>query len=503
MKFSLRPRDRAPELAQLQKASVRLAVPYIAGNLMASAVFFIDALMLSRVGRAELAAASMAGVLLWRLTETTGCIQVGTAAIVSRRWGAEQFRAAREAASHGILLAGALGLLLGGPLIALLPAILKLLGAEPDVLRAGAAYAGAILCVFPLTQMSINLGASMRAAGDTRTPLLASILANLINVLGNYILIFGHWGAPRLGMLGAGIASALGFASGFAFLALAAMRGVRPKRLFTEPVYSKDPVTEPELDLLPAPVLHIEGKGKEARAEAGDPRDNPEFRLVRGGARPWLRGVTPKLLGVSAPSLLEEILVSIGFLLFIRLIAEFGTTALAAHASVVRIESLSFMIGAGFAVSASTLVGQSLGRRDSRTALLAFKLCAWLAIVLMGMLGILLSTFPQWLLGWFSHEADFLALAVPLLLIAALEQPMIGLGSTLSGGLRGAGDTISPTLAQLGGNIVVRVGLGYTLGFLAGLGVAGIYWATLIDWSLRSVILLARLAGGHWKRRQI
>lgn len=525
----------ARESSALQRAAIRLATPFIAGNLLQSFVFFVDALMLARVGEAELAAVSITGILLWRSTEIVGCLQIGVAAFVSRRWGEELYGRARRAASHGISLAFLLGLAAALALLPQLKPILRALGAEPDVAGAGAAYAAAVICAFPLNQVLINLAASMRAAGDSRTPFLASIITNITNIVFNYLLIFGHFGFPRLGMLGAGIATAIAITLGAFSLLTAAAVGVRPRRLFAaqRPACPKEVSVEPEQDLpLALPLEGLPGQTEpiplgpplpengEAEREApaplpaaafapaspprmrgATPRDaDPVFRLTRHGFRLRIPVVTGRILRISAPALLEEALISIGFFAFIRLIAGFGTTALAAHSAVVRIESLSFMIGAGFSVAASTMVGQSLGRRDPRSAVLAFAWCAWFSAVSMATLGIIYALIPEALLSWFSREKDFLSIAIPLLIIVSIEQPLIGAAATLSGGLRGAGDTLSPSLAQLFGNILIRVGGGYFLSVRLGMGVQGVYWATVADWGMRFVVLFSLVLRGRWRR---
>ncbi len=157
------------------------------------------------------------------------------------------------------------------------------------------------------------------------------------------------------------------------------------------------------------------------------------------------------------------------------------------------------MMGVGFAVSASTLVGQALGRRDPRMARRAFWLCALFAMSIMGIIGSVLAAAPGWFLGHFSREREFLGIGIPLLIIAAIEQPMIGATATLSGGLRGAGDTLSPTISQFYGTLGVRVGIGYLLAFHYKMGIQGMYWATVIDWTVRAAILTALVLGGRWK----
>lgn len=490
----VRPRRTARPLL---RPALRLAIPSMAENILQSAVFLVDALMLAAVGELELAAVSMTGIFLWRLTEVIGCLQIGTAAFVARRWGEGRADQARIAATHGVTLAAALGLLTALVVLPFTPWIFRLLSGGEELVGVSVVYTTAILLVFPITQIRINLSASLRAAGDTRTPTLASIVVNLLNVALNYVLIFGKFGLPRLGMAGAGIATALALVIGTGVLLVLAGRGLHPKRLFDEPVVPE--VNPAELGIEPStnPVIPAAQTPPAPPDAAAAP--DATFRLVREGFRLRVPGVTGTIFRVSRVSLLEELIVSVGFLTFYRMIATFGTTAMAAHSAVVRLESLSYMIGAGLAVSSSTLVGQSLGRRETATAARAFQLCALLAASLMGTLGIVYAAIPHHLLGWFSMRPGFIELAVPLMIIAAIEQPLIGIAATLGAGLRGAGDTFSPTIAQLVGNLGFRIGFGYLLAFHFGLGIQGIYWATVIDWFLRTLVLTGFILRGRWR----
>ncbi len=502
---------------------VRLAIPSTIENLLQSFVFLVDAWMLAQVGETELAAVSLTGIFLWRLTEVVGCIQKGSAAFVARRWGEGRHDSARTAVTHGVVLAATLGLLAASAILFLLPAIFSLLGGRGEVINVAVAYTTAVLLAFPFTQMLINLASSFRAAGDTRTPALATILVNILNVILNYILIFGKFGFPALGMLGSGIATGLSLFAGWAFLMSMAARGVRPRSLFLPVATPKLDETEKQIEaggvsalthphlLTPqSPRSPDDAESKAATLSKKSVRILPpkpplpeRFHLTARGLRLYLRDTTSTILRISRPTLVEELIVSVGFLTFFRMIAESGMTALAAHSAVVRIESISYMMGVGFAVAASTMVGQFLGRSDPRNAGRALWLCTAFAMSIMGLLGILFCLFPGVILSRFSEGREFLSIAIPLLIIAAIEQPMLGAATTLSGGLRGAGDTLSPTISQAFGTLGVRVGIGYVLAFPMEMGIQGIYWATVIDWTLRTAILAALIARGRWRRVQV
>src|SRR5262249_7720869 len=152
------------------------------------------------------------------------------------------------------------------------------------------------------------VGSGLRGAGDTRTPLVLGALVNVINIGANYVLIFGKLGFPALGVQGSGLASALAFATGVS-LALT---------LLLRPGYALSPGA--------APLA-------------------PSAAIVR------------RVLAIGSPTAAEQLLMQIGFMIYLAIAAQYGTSAVAAYFIGVRILAMSFLPGFGFGVAASTMVG--------------------------------------------------------------------------------------------------------------------------------------------------
>lgn len=474
--------------------TVRLATPSVLENLLNSGTFLVDGLMVASLGADALAAVGIVGVFLWRLNFVFGCTRVGAGAMVSRRWGEGNFAEARRVFTHCTVLSMIIAAFLWG----LLPFLRPLMGAffaPGSALDLAVIYFKINLLALPFHMSAMNMASCLRAAGDTRTPLVVSILVNLVNVLLNYMLIFGKFGAPEWGLFGAAVATALASTLGFLVLLGCGLRGLRPRRLF--PAADIEPVSVfgEEPDSL-TPARHDPSK----IFFKGEP-----FRFSRAGIKPWIPKLTPRLLRISHPVFWEEVAITAGFVGFIWMIARFGEVAVAAHTATIRLESFSFQIGHGIAAAVATLVGQSLGAGSVDTAKRVFTLCLTLAISAMSIIGIILALFPEWLVGWFTApgEMEFLSLAVLILLISSLEQPLVGSAMVLSGGLRGAGHTRAPFIAQLIGTIPVRLGLGYFLAFPMGMGVVGLIWATVADWGVRTIYLAYVLRRGKWAEQVV
>ncbi len=267
---------------------VRLAVPSIIENLLQSAVYLVDALMLAQVGELELAAVSLTGIFLWRLTEIVACFQKGSSAFVARRWGEGRHDRASRAATHGVALAAVLGLVAVSIVLPFLGWIFRKLGGEERIIPVAVGYATMVLLAFPFTQMFINLSSSVRAAGDTRTPAFATILINACNVLLNYLLIFGHFGFPRLGMQGAGIATGISLFMGWAFLMTMTGRGLRPRSIFHTQVLAEADDSEKAIEagglsakgFGPAPSMEKDEKDLEQRSRS--PKEDFTTKSTKG-----------------------------------------------------------------------------------------------------------------------------------------------------------------------------------------------------------------------------
>ena len=251
-----------------------------------------------------------------------------------------------------------------------------------------------------------GLRRGVRAAGDTRTPLWVSIVGASTNVFLNWVLIYGNLGAPRLGVAGAAIATNV---------ALVVMTGH-----FV--------------------VLWV------ARALV--------VRPGRGGWRPDL-DLQVRLLRIGLPTGVEGGFFQLGLLAFQRVIAGFGTNAIAAYNVGSMLLSFSFMPGVAFSMAASTLVGQHLGAGDPRRAEREGWRSMWIAIVSMALCGLLLAVFARPIGALFTDDVGLIDLTILILTILGIAHPFMAVEFALGGALRGAGDTVFPMLSVFAGLVVV------------------------------------------------
>ncbi len=447
----------APEArTSLNRTILRLAMPAVVENLLQTVVFFADTLMIGWLrDPTALAAAGLAGTLLYLLHTLFNALAVSGAALVAQAWGARRPERAREFGGQALLLSGLLSLATMAVFLPLAPTYLRWMGAEPDVVAAGSRYIRIILAASLLGWPMQVANGIMRGAGDTRTPMWNTLAMNAWNIAANGVLIFGLGGFPALGLDGAAWGSMTARSLG-GILALRALL-------------------------------------------RGHTRLSLPWRAVACWRPPILR----TLVHLAIPTGIEGAVAQSGYLVFTRLVASLGTVSLAAHQIALRVESLSYMPSWGLAVAATTLVGQALGARDPDLAERALRRTLLFSLAFNGLLSLGFLAFARPLVSLFGSTPEVLALAAMALAIAAAEMPALGLEMILAGGLRGAGDTRSPMVVTLVGVLFLRIAVVYLLAIQMGWGLAGVWWGTAIDWNARALLMWILFRRGRWRERRL
>ncbi|HKB15871.1 MAG TPA: MATE family efflux transporter, partial [Planctomycetota bacterium] len=230
LSFAPLPAPRLPALlTPLRREILRLAWPAAIQNLLQTGLFVVDTKMVGLLpGPGPLAACGIVGPLIWSITVIFTVFTVGTTALVARAKGEGDEGKARSAVASALALAGMLGLPVAVAGIAAARPIVEVFAGEkvPAEVRAMAVgYLRFTIAAFPFDFLALAAMASLRGAGDTKTPMHATLGANLFNVLGNWLLIYGNAGFPRLGVPGAGLATATAGVLEAGYLLLALERG--------------------------------------------------------------------------------------------------------------------------------------------------------------------------------------------------------------------------------------------------------------------------------------
>lgn len=434
----------------LRHAILDLAWPVIVANFLQVLATTIDLVMVGRIGVAEIAAVGTGGNLVFFTFTIMIGVTSGTVALVARAVGARQQREAEQFLSQSLVA----GVLLSIPMVIVGVFFARELVAPfsptPQVATLAAEYVSIIFLSVPALFVIFIGTAALRAAGDSRTPLAIGVVENLVNFGINYALIFGNFGFPALGVRGAAIGTALAyFVGAVLFLGLLVDRRVR---------------------------IGIDRKALVFHA-------------------PTVR----RILRIGLPAAAEQLAFQVGILIWIVFVVSYGESAVAAHQIGLRVQSFAFMPGLGLSIASSALVGQSLGatlpERAERSAREATKM----AIAIMGVISAFNFVFAPWIALAFAEPGAAVNLSVTFIRLHALSIPAVGLFFTLSGSLRGAGDTRWPLYASVFGTYAIRLPLSAVLGYGLGWGLIGVWIALPVEYYLRSVIILQRFNSGAWK----
>mgnify|MGYP001764241420 CR=1 FL=1 len=441
--------------AEANKEVLKLATPALAEQIMMALIGMADMIMVSRIGPAAIAAVGLTNQPMMFAMAIFMALNVGTTAVVARHVGANESDAANETARQSLILVGILGLIMGVIMFFAAEQILLFMGAEADTMFYAVKYFKivAVSMVFNTIQMSVN--SMVRGAGDTKSPMYNNMTVNIINLVGNFLLINGILFFPKMGVTGAAVATAFSRFVG-SMMALS-------------------------LVLIPGKRITV------------NLRERFHFN--------W--EIAARVAKIGFPAAIEQFIMRGGMVIFTRTISGLGTVTYAAHQVALNITSLSFTTGQGFAMSATSLVGRSLGAKKPDMAEMLANAAHKLAMMVSGCVAIILFFFGKQVAFLYSNDIAVLTQAAIALRIIALVQPSQSTQFVLAGALRGAGDTKWPLYSTLVGVWGFRVVLSYIFVRVLGYGLVGAWVAMAVDQFARSSIILYRFRSNKWKHVRV
>jgi MATE family multidrug resistance protein len=298
------------------------------------------------------------------------------------------------------------------------------------------------------------LAAFFRGLGDTRTPLVATIVDNVVNAVLAYGLVLGRLGLPAWGVAGAGVATSIAEWVGAAILFAAFLAPGTRRRFGTRPVA-------------------------------------PRLAEIR------------RFLWTGAPIGGQWLLDMSSFAIFTTLVARMGNASMAATQAMISLLSTSFMQAIGIGLAATTLVGRYKGAGDLDSAERSHRSARRLALALAVGVAAAFVGFPETLLRLYVDDPQVLRLGRPLLALGAAFQLFDAVQIVAGGALRGAGDTRWPFLTQTALAWALRLPLVWLFAFALGGGVVGAWYAEFVFILALAVALVWRFRSGAWKRVRI
>ena len=427
-----------------------LAFPSILANLLFSGVAIVQMKFVGMLGPEALAAVGVGQRVFFALQAVLMAVSAGTTALVARAWGAEDRDEASRVTAISLAAGGVFALLVTVPGILAAAPVAAIFGLDEVTVELAASNIR-WMSVFNLAfAVNFILGAALRAAGDAWSPLWIGAGVNVLNVPLLYMFVFGHYGAPPMGVAGAAVAGGLSFTLGSAVM-VALWLGQR-------------------------------------------------FRLKYVAAKWWRRERLARLLQIGYPAGLEVAVFQVGYFAFLMLIGHYyGTKAFAAYNVGASLLMVCFVVGFGFSIAGATLAGQHLGAGDLRGAARSGWRSAAYAVVAMGSVGTAVAVYAPELATFFlGDEPETVALAVQMAYIMAAMTPLMAIDFAIGGALRGAGDTRFPLLATMVGLLGARCTLAAGFTLLAW-PVVWVYGAMIAECVVKAVMLGARFASGRWQ----
>lgn len=430
------PKQTWKTLAPQLRLVWQLSLPAILTQITTIAMQYIDSAMVGALGADASAAIGLVASSTWLFGGVTTAVSAGFSVQVAHRIGAGEDTEARTVVRHGLAAAltlAALLALLGLVICRQLPCWL---GGGAEICADASAYFLTFSLMLPFSQLNSLTAGFLQCAGDMVTPSVLNAVMCGLDVVCNALLI------PHFGVLGAGVGTAL--ACALVSLAMGWCCCVR----------------------------------------------NAQLRLRRGEAHAFRPEILKKAFRIGAPVAVQEIAMNGAMVASTMILAPLGAAAIAANSFAVTAESLCYMPGYGVGSAATTLVGRSVGAGDAAQARRYGNICTALGGALMGCTGLLMMIFCPFVFRLLTPVVEVRTLAAQALRIGLLAEPLFGVSIAAAGALRGAGDTLVPSLLNLGSIWIVRLGLSLLL--VGKLGLRGMWIAMAIELCVRGTLMLWR-----------
>ncbi len=416
---------------------------------------FVDLVFVGQLGADAIAGVGLGNQMMTLLQVAFMGLSVGNQALVARAIGSGNKEDAQKVAKQSLILVAlvSVGVAVVGALFS--DAVIQVLGATPDVTAIGSSFLR-VVSVFSIV-MSVMLvgGGTLRGAGDTRSPMLITALINVINIVLDYVLIFGNWGLPPLGAVGSAVATTAARAVGAVLM-----------------LY----------------VLFKRGS---------------VLKLPLAGGWGFNSTAIRRILNIGWPASLEQVVFQLGFLGFSAIAILLGTDDLAAQQIAFNVANISILPAFAFGVAGLTLVGQNLGANDPQRAEASAMQALKSGMVWMCLMGVGFYLGRHWFVGLYTQDPAVMRLGEMCLTFIALAQPLQCMSIVLANALRGAGDTRSTLVYTFIGIWIMRVGGGYLMGIVLGLGLFGVWLGWMADFITRAVLVGLRFRSSRWKHLRV
>ena len=454
VKESLRGSHRSYTTGPIGRSILLLAIPMVLEMLMESVFAVVDIFWVSHLGTDAAATVGLTESLLTLIYALAIGLSIGAMAMIARRIGEQNPEGAARAAVQAIALALLVSLLIAVIATPLAPKLLALMGGSPWVIEHGSAFTRVMLAGNATVVLLFMVNAIFRGAGDAAIAMRTLWLANWINIVLGPCLIFGLGPFPKLGIVGAAIATNIGRGTG-ALYALS--------------------------------------------------------RLVRSGGRFDVRrrhlrlepSIMARLVRLSASGTFQVFIGMASWIGLVRVISSFGSNAVAGYTFGIRVILFALLPSWGMANAAATMVGQALGAKDPERAERAVWKAGFYNMIFLGIIGLLFIFFAPQIIWFYTSDPDVAHYGVDCLRIVAYGFLFYAYGMVLGQSFNGAGDTWTPTIINLFVFWLWEIPLAYILSVVFQMGPRGVFIAMTVAFSTLAVVSGAVFRRGRWKRKVV
>ncbi len=436
---------------EIQRELLALGLPSMAENALQMLLGLVDTAFLGHLSWQAMSGVSLANQIFFIFQIILIAASTGVTVLVSNAIGARNHRMISKTLWNGLYLATIWGLMMMF-FVPLVPVILKIFpNVDRQVYESGVDYLRIILLGILTMSLMGTLGAALRGAGDTKTPMIVAAISNSLNVFLDYAMIFGKFGLPRLETKGAALATVLSRLVGVILLFVAVFKSYT--------LYAKDK------------------KGR-------------KFDL----------STIKSILSVGLPTAGENMLFSTGLLIFANILLLAGSKAYAAHRVGINIESISFMPGMGISVAITTLVGRYNGKADFKRIAGVVRQGWILTSIFQISVGLFIFAFPELLIRLFTNDLQIITMAELPVRFIGLVQAFLAIDYSMNGALRGTGNTSFPMFTIAFAMWFIRLPVGYFLVAHFRMGLLGAWIGMIIDIIFRSLVKLVFYLTGRWEK---
>ncbi|MCG7212752.1 MATE family efflux transporter [Paenibacillus mucilaginosus] len=413
-----------------------------------------DVYMLSRISDGVTGAVGLANEIIVFCILMFGFVGIGTSVAVAQFLGAGRAREASRISALAITVNFIFGLIVSLTLVVFGEGIMRLMNLPPEQTAIAKQYLTIIGSFIWIEALSYAISSIIRSNGQTRDVMFVTLGVNLIHVAGNYLLIFGHFGFPELGVTGAAVSTAASRLIGLVVLIVILYRRI------PYPIRLKDYIT-------------------------------------------WNSTYLKQILSIGLPSAGEHLSWQSQHMMIVSFINIIGTAALSTHVYVMNVSNYFMALGMAIGMGTEIIIGHMIGAGETKAAyhklLRSLRFCFLLTAAVVGFA----SLFREQLMGMFTTNADIIAMGSGILLLSVILEPGRTFNLVVINSLRAAGDARFPVMMGVLSMWGVAVPLAYLLGIKLGMGLLGVWIAFTADEWLRGLIMLLRWRSRAWESKAL